>query len=616
MRWETAAYSVPVLMGGFLAAFLAWTGWRRRTVPGGAFFALLMAGVAVWSCAYSLEMDAGTLGAAVFWSNVLWMGIGIVPTAWLLFVLEHTGHGRRITRGVVALLATAPVLTAALAWTDAWHHLLRRNVLMEDRGDYLLYAYTRGPGFWFVTGYSYLLLLAGTVLLLTSLLRSSRPYRRQVLALSAAAVLPWIVNVFHLAGLSPMAVDVTPFGFLGSGALIAWALFRLGLLDLVPVAHEAVIDSMADGVIVLDALSRVADLNPAAVAIVNRPPSEAVGRPVAELLTGRPDLLERYGSVLEAREEISLMRGEEQCWYELRISPLQGRDGSTTGRLVVLRDVTERRHAEEALRHAQKMESLGVLSRGVAHTFNNVLAVILGNASLAEHKVPSGTPAREHIAKITIAAERAARIVREMMTFSGGDPISARLLDVSSLIHDSLDLLKAIVPARIHIEPQLGSDLPPILADPRHVQEAVIHVLANAAEAIGDNAGVVSLRTALVDGSRESGPWIGDEVPPGAFVAIEVADDGPGIPLTILPRIFDPFFTTHFEGRGLGLAAVRGILQSHGGGIRVRTEPGQGSTFRLFFPARVGGHAASDSQPDSNKNLKGNPVPSRAFRAT
>ncbi len=598
MRWQTAAYSVPVLLGGILAGFLAWTGWRRRAVPGGSFFALLMAGVSLWSIAYAFELNADNLGGALFWSNLLWIGVAIVPTAWLLFVLDHTGHTRHLTRAAVGLASIPPLLAAALAFTDRFHHLLRARVWMESRDGYELYTYTRGPAFWGITGYSYLLLLAGTVLLLTSLLRAPRPYRSQAKALGAAALVPWVVNILYTLDLAPeQSIDMTPLGFIASGVLIGWAVFRLGLLDLVPVAHEAVIESMADGVLVLDAGSRVVDMNPATAAIVGRPVAEAIGKPVASLLTGRPDLLERYGDVLEAREEIALTREGVERFYELRISPLRRRDGRPSGRLVVLRDVTERRQAEEVVRHAQKMESLGVLSRGVAHTFNNILAVIIGNASLAERKLAAGSPSAEHLAKITKAAERAARIVHQMMSFSGGDPVSASLLDLSDLIGQSLDLLQAAVPARIRVVVELAPGLPGILADPRQVQEALIHVLANAAEALQDGPGTVVLRTSVLDAAATSGWIFGDEPGPGPFVAVDLTDDGSGIPPEILPRIFDPFFTTHFEGRGLGLAAVRGIVRAHGGAIRVRTEPGRGTSVGLLFPARTARPDTSDSRP-------------------
>ena len=597
MRWETAAYAVPVLLGGLLAAFLAWTGWRRRAVPGGSFFAVLMAGVSLWSIAYAFELNAASLGIATFWSNLLWLGVAVVPTAWLLFVLDHTGQGRHLTPRILVLASIPPLLTAVLAFTNESHRLLRAAWWMESRGSYALYSYTRGPAFFGITAYSYVLMLAGTVLLLTSLWRASRPYQSQARALGAAALLPLVANVVYTFGLTPeRSIDVTPLGFIVSGVLFAWALFRLGLLDLVPVAHEALIESMADGVLVLDAGNRVVDMNPATAGIVGRPVADVIGKPVANLLAGRPDLLERYGEVLEARDEIALSLDGVERFYELRISPLPGRGGQPSGRLVVLRDVTERRQAEEAVRHGQKMESLGVLSRGVAHTFNNILAVIIGNASLAERKLAAGSPSAEHVVKITKAAERAARIVHQMMTFSGGDPVSATWLDLSSLIGESLDLLQATVPSQIRLVAELAPGLPAVLADPRHVQEALIHLLANAAEAL-DGPGTVVLRTSVLQRIGDSGWIFGDEPGPGPFVAVDLTDDGPGIPPDLLPRIFDPFFTTHFEGRGLGLAAVRGIVRTHGGAVRVRTEPGRGTTVGLLFPAQPARPEMSDSRP-------------------
>jgi len=350
-----------LLIAAAVSAALSLLSWRRRPAAGATPFALLMLGVADWSLAYALELASAGLAAKLFWTRIEYLGIASVSTFWLLFALQYTGRERWLTRRNLSLLAIIPLAALLLVWTDNFHHLFYSAVRLDTTsGAFPMLIVTYSVAFWINTAYSYLLLLLATFLLVQALVRTPRPrlYRGQVVAVLVGVLMPWLGNASYIFGLSPI-LDLTPFAFTLTGLAVAWSLFRFRLLDITPAARDVVFQSMSDGVIALDVQDRIVDLNPAAERIIGRSTSEIIGQPISLFLSDRPDLLERYLDATETQAEIVLGEGETQWHYDLRISPLVDRLGRLTGRLVVLRDITERVQAdEERRRQAEALTAL------------------------------------------------------------------------------------------------------------------------------------------------------------------------------------------------------------------------------------------------------------------
>jgi PAS domain S-box-containing protein len=307
-----------------------------------------MVAVVVWSLGHVLELGSTDLLTKGFWTKIEFLGVTFVPVLWLAFALQHTGREKWLTTRNLVLLAIEPLVTLLLHLTNEVHGLIARDVRLDTSGSFPVLDFTYSAGFWVYAAYSYLLLLLGTFLLLQALIRSPRLYRGQAGTVLIAALAPWVGNVLYISGLSPFPyLDLTPFAFTITGLAVAWGLFRFRLLDIVPVARDTVIEGMSDGVIVLDTQNRIVDLNLAAQQITSRPASEAIGQPAAQVFSAWPDLVERYRDVTEVREEFVLGEGEAQQCFELHISPLYDRSGRLTGRLVVFRDITERKRAGE-----------------------------------------------------------------------------------------------------------------------------------------------------------------------------------------------------------------------------------------------------------------------------
>ena len=372
MHWQYNPYVLPLVTAAVVSAALALFTWRRRSTSGAMPFVLLTLAVAVWSLGYALELGSADLSAKVFWARIQYLGVVMVPVAWLAVVLQYTGREKWLTRRNVALLTIEPLVTLLLVWTNDVHGLIWSNIRLDTSGLFSVMDFTRGAWYWINVGYSYLLLLLGTLVLIRALIRSPSLYRGQASALLIGALAPWVGNALYVSGLSPFPhLDLTPFAFTLSCLAVAWGLFYFQLLDIVPVARDAVIEGMSDGVMVLDAQNRIVDLNPAAGQIIGRPVSEAIGQSAAQILSGRPDLVERYRDVTEARTEIVLGEDDIQHIYDLRISPLYDQRDRLTGRLVVLRGITGRKRAEEALeRRAIQLTTLNRIGHHVASTLD------------------------------------------------------------------------------------------------------------------------------------------------------------------------------------------------------------------------------------------------------
>jgi PAS domain S-box-containing protein len=272
----------------------------------------------------------------------------------------------------------------------------------------------------------------------------------------------------------------------------------------------------------------------------------------------------------------------------------------------LLRREQAARHAAEASeaqsRHVQKLESIGVLAGGIAHDFNNLLHVVLGNADIALSRLSARSRAREPLEEVVRATIRAADLTRQMLAYSGKGAFVVRHLDLSKEVRDMAMLLRTAISKQASLVWELASELPPINADPTQIRQIVMNLITNASDALHDKAGTITLRTGLLrreelDDAR-FGNMVRDEesllAATGPLVFLEVSDTGAGMTPDTLARIFDPFFSTKFAGRGLGLAAVLGIVRSHQGRIQIRTEPGQGTCFRLLFPAVEGGARKSE----------------------
>lgn len=348
--------------------------------------------------------------------------------------------------------------------------------------------------------------------------------------------------------------------------------------------HE-ILDCITDGVVRLDATWHYTYLNPQAAALFGRTPEDLLGRHIWTEFpegVGQPFHLNYERSMREQRA-ISFRDyyAPWDRWFENRLYP------SPEGLTILFQDITEEYRRDRALRQAQKLESLGLLASGIAHDFNNLLGALLAHLNLLELNLPPESPLRVRVDGMGAVLDRATGLVRQMLAYAGQGETSPRHLDPNHAIQDMAGMMSLSTPKGVILDLDLEADAPWITADPAQFQQVVLNLLTNAADAIGDGHGRirVATRKARLDGAMLARDFQHQGLHPGDYHCLEVVDTGCGMTEDVMARIFDPFFTTKSEGRGLGLSAMRGILRSHGGGMSIQSQPGQGTTFRVYFPA-------------------------------
>jgi PAS domain S-box-containing protein len=595
-----------------------WCWERRHLGPGAGAYAFVAFSQAAWTLSLALEVSNESLGAKLFWDNFQFLAGSGWAVASILFVLEYTQHRRLRLPRTFALLSLPFVALPVLAFTDRWLHLLRTDVqLVEtDAGPALFYGF--GPAVWIVALFGYALYLIGLGLLATWYRRSAKVYRRQAGLVLLGTSIPLLGTVLSLTILrNAVWRDLTPLTFALANLVVARALTRWRLFDLIPVAKDTVVESMPDAVYVVDAQGRVLDLNPAARRMTGvQLEDPVVGRQVHDLFAAWPALLAlidrddpRPGVV-----EVDGLAGQRRH-IELQGLPMHTRNAHSNGRVIVARDVSERKAAEDELkRHrddledlvhertaalerehgrrirleahmhqSQKMEAVGRLASNVAHDFNNMLTVIMGSADeLVRDRDPRLPPSPE-LEGIVQASRQAATLTRQLLGFSRKEAMNPVPLDLNEVISGMQPMLRLLVSTHVEVVIEPDPAIGRVMADPSRLHQVVMNLAVNAKDAM-PQGGRITIATSEAAGDDVA---LGSETKaPSRFVALHVRDTGVGMDRATRERALEPFFTTKEAGKGtgLGLAIVHGIVEQSGGTIDIESAPGHGTTVTAWFP--------------------------------
>ncbi len=517
----------------------------------------------IWSFGYALEVAGVDLPTKIFWANVQYFCFAGCAVAWLAVALHMTGRGSWLTSSRLALLSIIPAITLALVWTNDLHGLIRRDVFLDTSDPFPVISKSYGYWYWALLVYTYALLGTTVVLLLRMLLASRGPFRIQPLALLAGLLLPVGCSLAYTFGLSPVGgVDLAPAAIGISGIVVAVGIFGYKLFDLAPVARDAVVEGMRDGVITLDGQDRVVDFNAAAGVMLEGLSESSIGRQYRESLAPWPALVEICQDRSKGWAEASLDTGEGRREVDVRVSLLFDRCGFTVGRVILMQDVTERRRAHSEL--LQQQRALAVLDERdrLARELHDNLAQVLGYVSTqgqaARELLSQGDPlvAGEMLTRLITVTQNAQGDAREYIAGTGTGVLTR--LGLLPALDEYLGQFSQSSGLRTELVAQPGIEqgmFEPVVEVQllRIVQEALTNVRKHA-----------NARTARVVLSME-----------GNKGEVIVEDDGQGFPPEQLPV---------FGRQSFGLRVMRERAMEFGGDVQVTSVPGCGTRVVVRVP--------------------------------
>jgi diguanylate cyclase (GGDEF)-like protein/PAS domain S-box-containing protein len=348
-------YALILLASAAITLSIAPLVWHRKQVSGAKWFTMLLLSVGEWCLTYAIEILVISQASKMFWVKIEYLGIASLAPLWLMFSLTYTHKDEGFVGWKRFIIWIVPVITILLVFSNEYHHFHYIKIALSGESSGSQLVITHGPAFFLFTAYSYILLLIGSIALIWAIINFPHVYQKQATALIVGALIPWAINIIYILNLTS-GYDPTPFGFSLTAIIYFWAIFRLDLFNVIPVARGMVIESMSDAMLVLDAQNHIADINPAAVRLtgIKHSPS-VIGRPAGAVLSAFPELIERYSNVFETKGEIQINSKEGNGFYELEISPIRTQEGSVAGRIVVLRNVTDRKQTEETLKKSEAL---------------------------------------------------------------------------------------------------------------------------------------------------------------------------------------------------------------------------------------------------------------------
>jgi PAS domain S-box-containing protein len=562
--------------------------WRRQPAPGSRSVLAFLFGLIIWSLGYVFELSAETQAQALFWARFEYLGITTVPASMFGFALSYTGRFRWLSQRHLIGLAVEPILIMALVWTNDLHGWIWPSVESHLMDGMLILDVSHGVAFWVHVAYSYLLLLGATMLILQALVRSPDLYRGQVIPLLVGALAPWAGNIVFVSNIVP--IDPTPIAFMFTAVALSISLFQFQLLNVVPVAHDRVLESMEDAVLVLDAQDHVVDANPAAAKLLRTSVNALMGKQPNEAFAAYPRLLECYGYCGETGTEVNL--GEEHpSWYDMRLTMIRAANGCLLGRLMVLRNIDLRKQAEEMMAEALDQALQASLLKtqliaNVSHEMRTPLNAILGYAEMLRSGVwgQLNEEQADTLQRMLYSAQQLNIFINDLLDQSliekGRLVLNLDHFPTRSLLDGARAMLENQAHSKgLEFYSSIDSNLPPVLhGDQKRLQQILVNLLTNAIKFTDE--GWVRFELRRLDNEH----WL-----------IEVRDTGIGIAPEQQKLIFEPFrqldasTTRRHGGAGLGLAIVQHLTTMMGGYIEMESDYGKGSTFRVILPFKQQG---------------------------
>jgi PAS domain S-box-containing protein len=563
---------------GLFAILLILVLWKRRHVGGVLYLILFECSNVIWSLADGLEHASLALDLKIFWSQFAIFGASTIPPLFLLFTLAYFRNEKFPSGKIIALLFLVPAITLGLSTTNQYHHLVWEKVELTSPNSSI---YHYGGWFWFYVFYEFALSLFAILILLTDTIKFYRIYKRQIVNLILASILPFIACILYIFKLTPLNTDLTPVSLTLVGIFIAISIFRQGMLDILPIARKQIIKNLSDGIIVIDMANRIVDANPSISAICGINHQKLIGKPFDLISKIIPPDFNHFKE--KSSTETAIQVNNETRYFEITFSPVNIQDRRLIGKIFIFNDITRRKTALDSavtsnnlLRNEiQEKEKLildlDAYARSVAHDLKNPISGILGLRDLLLDDVMNNKTA-EVLELIDIVHEQGLKmykIVDELLLLSRirKEDVKPVPIEMPVIIKEALKRLKCNNSSN-HFSIDTPDSWPSVLGHPQWIEEVWFNLISNAIK-YGGNPPAIKIGYNKLNGSSYQF-WI--------------QDNGDGLPPESLSKLFFDFErlgNNHIEGHGLGLSIIRRIVEKLGGEVLVTSEnlPGRGCIF-------------------------------------
>lgn len=546
---------------GVMGAILA---WPKRTEPGGSPLVVLLAGQCWWSASLFFQLNATSRLAKVFWIEVSWLGVVVIPVAWLFFALEYTGHDQYVTWRNVGIVSVIPAVTAFLSLTNQFHDLLYISATMVETESGAVMEPSPGVWFWVIAGYTYLLGVLGAVPLIQFITSDVSLFRGQSVALLAGLVVPWATNILHLLEVFPTGgIDPTPVAFCVTGIAYLGAMTRFQLFGTTPApirpAKRSLFQRMEEAAIIVDRHEQVVELNDRAIAILEGERAEVVGEPFAEAFPA----VEAAMETTDERGPALFRTDDPARSYDIGVSGLTDATGRPIGRVITLHDITP---------YVRQQQRLRVLNRMFRHNVRIIVQLLIGQAErVAETDAEAAAAIKDYADEIEAISEG----VRTALSIFDTAHRAPQPTALEPTLQDCLRTVEAAFPD-VEIDPP--SNIPDVQVD---------SLLVIVLEELIENA-------AEHNTAAEPSVWI-DVTQTERRVRVTIADNGPGIDESELMLLEQGMETPLEHGSGLGLALAIWGVQFAEGDISFEAREPTGLRITVELPVIAGAEGERDS---------------------
>lgn len=579
MHFEFNIFSIILLGSGFVISITSYLIFKTKGSVVRSFGYVMLA-IVLWAVTYGLELASPTLDQMLFWINLEYIGISLLPALWIVFVIKFIGREGWLTIFNTALIFLIPFLTVFMVWTNPYHHLHYAYVDISTSGPFPLLVIIPGLWYKFFTFYFYTMLAWGIYLLVSKFRKADVIYRRQNKMIVIGAVFPWLVNLIYLLDYRPLDhIDLTPFAFIITVLSISFGILRFKLFDVVPVAREKVLEVMSDGMMVLDGQNRIVDVNGEMKKYLKDDSQVLIGTHYGDFFPGQDVLHFMVNERMQ--DKIEIRSGDPPGYFEVNLTPLFEKGTVYSGIILLFREITEKKLAEEKLKEqSEQLQALNrlkdklftIISHDLRGPFKSLLDILRmsENGHISDQEVKALLPhAIKYTDNITGLLEN---LLHWSKTQLQGEVINRESFDLKEVVEEQVGLIeKRAKEKAILLEDHVATETR-VFADKNMVQLIVRNLVTNAVKFCNVDDAITIL-------ARQN----------GKFTTVEIVDTGVGISPEVQQKLFGmegytTFGTRKEKGTGLGLLLCKDFVEKNGGEIWLESEVGKGSKFFFTLP--------------------------------